>query len=314
MKVLGVIVNYRTADAALEAAQSLVRALSGLGRVILVDNDSGDGSLERLTAGVHALGLAGVVEVVSSSVNGGFGSGNNIAFRLAEASSDPPEYLYLLNPDAVAEPETVSTLVRFMDGAPAVGIAGSRIHGLEGSQHVSAFRFPTAISELESGLRLGIATRTLRNWAVAAELPSRTARVDWVSGASMMLRRSMLHEVGLFDESYFLYFEETDLCFRANRQGFQTWYVHEASVRHEGSLSTGMGDRTRRFPPYWFLSRQRFFRKSYGEGTLFAANALFTFGYAVFRMRRRIQGKPDRDPPHFLSDFVRYNLVPRFPR
>jgi len=313
MRVLAIVVNYRTPDAALAAARSLVSAMNGLGRVIIVDNDSRDGSLETLQRAVAAESLRDRVDVVPSAVNGGFGFGNNIAFRRAAQSAEPPDYFYLLNPDALAEPETVSRLVEFMDAHPRVGIAGSRIHGMDGAQHVSAFRFPTAISELEAGLRLGIVTKRLRNWAVAAEMPSKTGPVDWVSGASLILRRTMLDEIGWFDERYFLYFEETDLCFRARGRGYETWYVHEATVRHEGCLSTGMNDRNRRFPPYWFSSRQRFFRKSYGKGTLITANALFAFGYALFRVRRRIQRKPDVDPPHFLSDFLRYNFVPTPP-
>ncbi len=310
MRVLTVVVNYRTPDAALAAARSLVPGMSGLGKIVVVDNDSQDGSFEALTAAIAADSMSDTVEVVSSAVNGGFGFGNNIAFRRAAQTAKPPDYFYLLNPDALSEPDTVPSLVKFMDAHPTVGIAGCRIHGMDGAQHVSAFRFPTAIGELEAGLRLGIVTRRLRNWAVAAEMPSRTGPVDWVSGASLILRRSMLDEVGWFDERYFLYFEETDLCFRARRAGHVTWYVHEATVRHEGSLSTGMGDRKRRFPPYWFSSRQRFFKKNYGPGTLLTANALFALSYALFRVRRRIQGKPDLDPPHFLTDFLRYNLIP----
>lgn len=314
MKVQAIVVNYRTADSTLAAVESLVPAMEGLGKIVVVDNHSADGSFERLSEVVRERGLADRVDVVGSQVNGGFGYGNNVAIHRAYDSNELPDYFYLLNPDALAEPNTVRTLVEFMDSTPHAGIAGTRIHNMDGTQHISAFRFPSPLGELESGLRLGMATRVLGKWVVARELPRKTGRVDWVSGASLMLRRSVLEKIGLFDERFFLYFEETDLCFRARRASFETWYVHEAIVRHEGSISTGMKERGNRIPRYWFSSRQRFFWKNYGSSSLLAANTLFTLGYALFRVRRRIQQKPDHDPPHLLFDFVRYNLVPETPR
>lgn len=314
MRVQAVVVNYRTADATLAAVESLVLAMEGLGEIVVVDNHSQDGSYEKLSEAVRKRGLVGRVEVVASPVNGGFGYGNNVAIHRAYDSGRLPDYFYLLNPDALAEKDTVRTLVDFMDATPSAGVAGTRIHNMDGTRHVSAFRFPSALGELEAGLRLGLATRILRKWVVASELPRETARVDWVSGASLMLRRTVLEKIGLFDEHFFLFFEETDLCFRAGRAGFETWYVHEAKVRHEGSISTGMKERGNRVPRFWFSSRQRFFSKNYGRRTLVVANTLFTLGYALFRVRRRIQRKPDHDPPHLLFDFVRYNLVPVAPR
>lgn len=310
MRVLSIVVNYRTPESTLAAVRSLVPGMDGLGRIVVVDNHSEDGSFEELSKAVRQGGLSDRVDVVASRVNGGFGYGNNVAIHRAYDSDDPPDYFYLLNPDALAEADTVRALVAFMDANPAAGIAGTRIHDMDGDQHVSAFRFPTPLGELERGLKLGVATRVLKKWVVAPERPSRTMPVDWVSGASLVLRRSVVEKIGLFDEDFFLYFEETDLCLRARRAGFETWYVHEVKVRHEGSISTGMKEQGVRVPRYWFSSRRRFFEKNYGGATLAAANALFAVGYALFRIRRRIQRKPDRDPPHLLLDFIRYNLVP----
>jgi GT2 family glycosyltransferase len=126
-----------------------------------------------------------------------------------------------------------------------------------------------------------------------------------------MVRREVFERVGLFDEDFFLYFEEIDLCLRARQHGVATWYVHESRVRHEGGVATGVNDGTRRpVPRYWFASRRRFYAKHHGPVTLLAANLLFAIGYSSFRLRRRIQRKPDQDPPRLLGDFVRHNLVP----
>jgi GT2 family glycosyltransferase len=310
MRVLSIIVNYRTATHAVAATESLVRALADIdGHIVVVDNDSRDGSYELLTKEVADRGWQERVEVIRAPRNGGFGYGNNLAIRRAYDSGSPPDFFFLMNPDAIAEPGAVSALADFLDDHPDVGIAGSRIYGPNGEPHTSAFRFPSPLGELEAGLKLGLATRALSRWVVAPGGRTSSGPADWVSGASFMVRRWVFEAIGLFDEDYFLYFEEIDLCARARRHGFTTYYVHESAVCHEGAIATRMSDTTRRVPPYWFASRRRFFRKNHGTATLVTANALFAMGHALWRVRRRIQRKPDRDPPRFLLDFLRHNLA-----
>jgi len=312
MKLLVVIVNYKTALLALRAAEGAREDVEALGGAItIVDNDSGDGSVQTLREGVQSRGLAHLVTVIAAEKNGGFGYGNNVAIRRGLASADPPEHIYLLNPDAVPDPGAIHTLVRFMDEHPDVGIAGSHIHNPDGTTHVSAFRFPSPIGELEGTLRLGLATKLFQRWSVWSLPCDKTERVDWVSGASTMLRRELLESIGLFDENFFLYFEETDLCRRAAEAGWQTWFVHEASVEHEVGAATQIKDTKRRTPPYWFQSRRYYFLKQGGRPELWLANLAWVAGFSLWRLRRKIQGKPDRDPPQMLVDFVRHTLGPR---
>lgn len=312
MKLCSVTVNYKTPDLALRALEAVVPDLRPLGgHAIVVDNASGDGSVLRLREGVKALGLQDDVTVLASEQNGGFGAGNNIAFRHALQSSDPPEYFYLLNPDARPDPGAVRTLVDFMDAHPGAGLAGSKVRHEDGSLRISAFKFPGVLSELEAGLQLGVASRWLQRWRVWQPPPERTSRVDWVSGASVMIRSEVLQSVGMFDENFFLYFEETDLCLRALRAGWPTWYVVEAEAEHIGQVSTGFSDRRKRRPPYWFESRRYYLAKSHGSAKLWAANATFVTANALYQIRRRLQNKPDANPPGLLGDFVRHNLRPR---
>jgi GT2 family glycosyltransferase len=312
MKLLVVIVNYKTALLALRAAEAALADVRALGGAIaIVDNDSGDGSLATLRDGIASGRFGSTVEVIAAEKNGGFGYGNNVAIRRALASSDPPQYVYLLNPDAMPDPGAIRTLVEFLDAHPEVGIAGSHIHNPDGSTHVSAFRFPSPIGELEGTLRLGLATKLFDRWSVWNLPCDETARVDWVSGASTMIRRDVLDQVGLFDENFFLYFEETDLCRRAAEAGWQTWFVHEASVEHEVGVATGIKDTKRRTPPYWFASRRYYFLKQGGRGELWLANLLWMAGFSLWRLRRRLQAKPDPDPPQMLADFVRHTVLPR---
>jgi GT2 family glycosyltransferase len=309
VRLLVVVLNFRTPELTLEAVAAAHRALARIpdARIDVVDNDSGDDSLERLAAGVRAAGYPPArVQLLASPRNGGFGAGNNFAIRRALASDDPPDFVYILNSDAFPAPDAVEALLSFLERRPDVGIAGSYIHGTDGVPHETAFRFPSIWSELESGLALGIVSRLLAERKVPiVPRPGTTTQVDWLAGASVMIRRAVLEDVGLFDETFFLYFEETDLCRRALLAGWPTWYVIESRVAHVGSASTGM-KRWQRIPRYWLESRAHYFRKNHGEGYLRAADAAFALANATFRARRRLQNKPDPHPPRFYEDFVKF--------
>lgn len=310
MKLLAVLVNYRTSDMTIDAVASLLRDLADIddARVVVVDNDSRDGSFTAIGDAVTRNGWSDRVEVLASDKNGGFGYGNNLAIRRALASNDPPKYFYLLNSDAFPDKGAVAALLDCLERHSDVGVAGSYIHGLEGHSHGTVFRFPTVLGEFENGVRLGLLTRLLSRWVIAPPLPEQSTTVDWCAGASMMIRREVFESVGLFDEQFFLYYEETDLCLRAQKAGWATYFVRESSVGHIGSVSTGMKDLSRPVPAYWFESRRYYFRKHYGEAYAMTADVLWAIGYASWRLRRRLQGKPERDPPHLLRDFVRHNV------
>lgn len=313
MELVCVILNYRTPEMTLKAARAARVALAKLDyRIDIVDNDSGDGSEDHLRQAVESEGWANV-QVLQTGENGGFGFGNNFAIRRALASDDPPDFIYILNSDAFPEPDAVRTLLDFMNERPEVGIAGSSIHGPDGEPHLTAFRFPTLSSEVVGSFRLGALERVLRDVEVPIRPPPRcTQRVDWVAGASMMIRREVLEQVGLFDESFFLYFEETDLCRRAALAGWPTYYVSESEVVHIGSVSTGMKE-ARRMPRYWFDSRRHYFLKNHGRSYLWASNTAHAIGQLSYRVRARLQQKPPQDPPRYLRDFLRYNFVQRRP-
>ena len=309
MKAASVTVNYKTADLALRAIEAVLLDLEPLGgKAYVVDNASGDGSVERLQAGIEERGWGDRVELIASAKNVGFGAGNNLAFRAALGAADPPEYFYLLNPDAKPDPGAVRTLIEFMDAHPTIGLAGSKVRHPDGTLRNSAFRFPGVLSEVEAGLHVRLATRLLDKWRVPAEQPTSTSPVDWVSGASVIIRAETLQDVGMFDENFFLYFEETDLCLRAARAGWPTYYVVESEAEHIGQVSTGMKDTQKRRPRFWFESRAYYIRKNYGALKLLAANAAFAGAYSVYEFRKRFMGKPEVDPPQFYADFIDFNF------
>jgi hypothetical protein len=127
----------------------------------------------------------------------------------------------------------------------------------------------------------------------------------------MMIRRELLERVGLLDERYFMYYEETDFCLRAARAGFSTWYVPASRIIHlvgQSSGVTGAQRAAKRRPKYWFDSRHRYFRQNYGTLRTLAADFVWTGGFAVSSVLQKLRGRPRTDPPWLWWDFVRYNL------
>lgn len=310
MKLLAIIVNYRTADMTLEALDALMAELEHIpdARVEIVDNDSQDGSFEKLRDAVRDSPWADRVTVVESDYNGGFAYGNNFAIAPALYGEAPPDYFYLLNSDAFPDEGCVRELVDFLDAHPDVGIAGSYVHGPEPIPHKTAFRFPTVWSELESSLGVGVVSRVLRPWVVALPLPETSQRVGWLAGASMMIRRAVVEDIGLMDDEFFLYFEETDFCLRAHRAGWPTYYIPKSSVTHIGSVSTGFKDLTKPTPTFWYASRRHYFLKNHGRAYLWLANALYFLGGLACRLRFLAFGGETKDPERHLRDFARFNF------
>lgn len=304
-----VILNYRTPELTIACLHSLVKEVQVLPgtQVTVVDNDSADGSVEQIAAAIATENWDWVT-FLPQERNGGYAFGNNVAIRPALAEDAPPDYILLLNPDTVVRPGALQALVDFMDKTPEAGIAGSRLEEPDGTPQCSAFRFPNVWSELDSGLRLGLVTQLLSQRIVPI-LPVTEAiqQVDWVAGASMIVRRQVFETAGLMDEKYFLYFEEVDFCVAAKNAGWSCWYVPESRVVHYVGQSSGVTDTKRkpkRRPTYWFDSRRRFFVKNYGWGYAILTEIAWATGFMAWRMRQVIQRKPDDDPPNMLGDFI----------
>lgn len=313
MNVLACLLNWRTADMSIRALTALVRECRTVpgARICVVDNDSQDGSLDAIKAAVVEHGFGDITEVVDSGHNGGFGYGNNVALRRGLAAKQPVDLFYLLNSDAFPGEGSLKTLVDYMEANPKVGIAGSKICGLDGTVQQSAFRFPNIWNEIDRAARLGVISDALADKIVRFPMPSETTDVDWVAGASMIMRREVLEQAGLFDETFFLYYEETDLCLRAKRAGFAISYVPAACVAHIGGASTGVTSHMRvmkPMPKYMFESRRHYFLKNFGRPTLWAANVAYAFAGASFRVRRVLQGKEDPERPREWLDWVLFNL------
>jgi len=307
--ILTVILNWRTPDLTLQAAEATLPQMAELGgEIVIVDNDSGDGSFETMSAAVAERGwdAGGRVRVLQSGHNGGFGAGNNFGMRQGLSSGAAPDYYFILNSDAWPEPGAIAALLATLEARPDAGMAGSYIRGPDGEPHQTAFRFPSIASEFESAVQTGPVSRLLNRWIVALPLPETETEVDWCAGASVLMRRTMLDEIGSFDETFFLYFDETDLCLRAARAGWKVVYVPHSEVVHIGSVSTGM-KRWQRTPGYWFDSRRHYFVKNHGQLYWAAATLAHLAGGLLWRLRCALSNRPHGMPDRFLHDLYRHS-------
>jgi len=308
--VLIVIVNYRTSGLAIDCLRSIEKeAIDSPGlRVVVVDNHSGDGSVEKLQAAIAEHDWSRWASVLPSDRNGGFAAGNNLAIRaeLARPSQDRARYIYLLNPDTVLRSGALAEVVAFLEAHPKVGIAGSRIEGPDGRGSGSARHFPSPLGELESMARLGPVSRLLRRHAVPMVDKGEPLACDWVSGAALMVRTEAFTSVGLFDEGYFLYFEETDFCRRVRSAGWEVWLVPRSRVVHWEGASTRIRNGNARRAKYWYASRRRFFIRAHGVWGWILADCCWAAGRLIWTLQK-VSGFVacwDDDPRGFASDLL----------
>lgn len=310
-----VIVNYRTGPHVVECLRSLTAEVAALPdtRVTVVDNCSGDGSFELISRAIQSEGWSVWARAVEAPANGGFSYGNNYVLRPLLASGDGPGYYWLLNPDTTVRPGALSALKTFVQTHSRVGIAGSSMIGSDGHDWPYAFRFPSFWSEMASGLRLSLVGRLLARHIVLRRMEQdRPQQVDWLPGASMLVRREVFESVGLMDEGYFLYFEETDFCLAASRKGWQTWYVPESRVHHIAGQSTGVtGDQAlvKRRPQYWFDSRRRYWVKNHGRFYAALTDLAWALAYCTWRLRSLVMSTTSAYPPRYFSDLLRNSAL-----
>ena len=220
--VSAVVVSYNSATYLPDCIRSL--RSEGVADVVVVDNASSDGSVAAVLAADPA------VKVVETGANLGFGTGANRG--VAAASGD---YVLVLNPDTVVEPGTVKALADALDRDPGLAVVGPRMENVDGSLYPSVRRFPNltvAFGHAFLGL-VSPGNRYTRDYRMLDWDHDRPAAdVDWVGGACLLVRRSAFDAVGGFDEDYFMYVEDVDLCWRLGRAGWRIGYDPAGRVVH----------------------------------------------------------------------------------
>jgi hypothetical protein len=309
------IVNWRTADLAIDCLRSIEAQLADVPscRVFIVDNGSADGSAERIAEAIETHRWSSFATLLPLQHNGGFAVGNNAAIRAAFACTDArPAFVLLLNPDTVVRPHAFRILLDFMHAHSEVGIAGGRSEFPDATPQECCFRFPNALAEFAFFLRVHRIGRLVENRMPNIPIPEEPLEIDWVSGAFMMVRSAVFDEVGLLDESYFLYYEEADFILRANRAGWSCWHVPKSRVVHLVGQSSGVtkASRTReRRPAYWFQSRSRYYVANHGRLYAALTDLMVAVALVAWKVRRLVQGRPEIDPQHFLRDLLRHSPI-----
>ena len=251
MKLSIVIVSYNVRTYLEQCLQSVQKALEGIeGEVFVVDNHSDDDSVAVLRASYPW------VRLIENPENVGFARANNIAIRQSEA-----EYVLLLNPDTVVEEDTLRQSLAFMDGHPEAGGAGVMMHNADGTLAPESRRaIPTPwVSCLKM---LGFTKRYYMS-----HLPwDQPSQIEVISGAFCLLRKKALDEIGLLDETFFMYGEDIDLSYRVLKGGWQNWYLPYSIVHFKGK-STQKSDY--RYVHIFYQAMLIFFRKHYGHLSFF---------------------------------------------
>jgi N-acetylglucosaminyl-diphospho-decaprenol L-rhamnosyltransferase len=317
LRVVVVTVNHRSATLVTHSLEALAAERDGAVdlRVVVVDNDSGDGSVDVIRAFIEENEWDEWISIVASPTNRGFAAGNNTAIRPLLAGTTRPDYFFLLNPDAYVCAGATATMIDFMDSRPEVGIVGSQLKLPTGDEWPFSFRFPNVLGEFEQGARSATVSRLLQRKKMVVTAPRVATEVDWVAGAAMMIRANVFESAGLMDESYFLYFEETDLCLRARNAGWVVCYLPEAAVVHHFGGSTGLSVNnmsTQPLLPSWFDSRVHYYRKHHGLLYAGLADLARVTGLLLARVSARFRPATfELDPPSFVTDLVRHDPIVR---
>ncbi len=218
-RVVAVIVDYHAGDALTACVASLQR--TGLRDIVVVNNGTPGSSLVSSSE----------VTVVEPRVNLGYGRGVN----RGAAAAPRREFLLVSNPDVVVHDAAVETLVAYLDEHLDVGLVGPTILTTTGEVYPSVRVFPNPVL---AALHAVLSPWWPNNrWSLAYRSPARDGRVDWVSGAFFLVRRDVFEAVGGFDESYFMFAEDMDLCWRVGQQGARVALCPAATVTHAEGVS-----------------------------------------------------------------------------
>ena len=212
-----IVVNFNAAEDLRACLSSLLP--EPVARIIVVDNDSHDASASIVEMMARSDPR---IEWLPTGRNLGFGSGAN---RGIAATTAP--FVLLLNPDAELEAGAVGELRSALSVDGTLGVVGPAVTSFDGHRYPSARSFPNMVDAMAHGA-LGLIAPKNR-WSARYRTPD---RIDWVSGTAMLLRTAAVEEIGGFDESYFMYVEDVDLCWRLGKAGWRTGFVSGATVRH----------------------------------------------------------------------------------
>ncbi|MCX7797887.1 MAG: glycosyltransferase [Melioribacter sp.] len=254
-----IIVNYNVKEFLLNLLDSIRKALNNLSvEIIVVDNASEDGSVDVIKEKFPE------VKLIVNEKNIGFGAANNLALKIAKG-----KYFLLLNPDTILREDTLVKMIEFFDKHPECGIAGCKVLNPDGTLQLACRRgFPgpwTSFTKVMGLSKLFPKSRLFARYNLTYLDENQTYEVDAVSGAFMMLRREVYEKIGGFDSQFFMYGEDLDLCYRAQKANYKVFYVHSTEIIHYKGESTKRSkiDETKLFYDAMHLFVKKHFSSSF---------------------------------------------------
>ncbi|MCP4613412.1 MAG: glycosyltransferase family 2 protein [Planctomycetes bacterium] len=233
--------------------------------VIIVDNASTDGTIEMLKKDFPE------IKLIVNHDNRGFAVANNQAINKSQS-----KYILFLGPDTIIHPKSLDILVEFMDSNEDVGTCGSKLLNADGSIQDSVRRFPSFRGVLYRHTAfkfMGIFKGQYRKWLMYDFINDKQQDVEQVMGAAMLVRKSVIDQVGMMDERFFIYYEEVDLCYRIKQAGWRIVHIPEAVITHLGGSSSAQIPVSKRIIA--MTSMLKFFRKHRGIFVTFIFSCIF---------------------------------------
>ncbi len=274
MKLSIIIVSWNVKDDLLRCLASLKEnPPSEPFEQIVVDNMSTDGTVDTVRSRHPE------VTLIENRENAGFAMANNQGMELSTG-----QYVLLLNPDTVVHPGSLDLLIRFLDDNPDVGACGPKLLNDDGSAQASVRRFPTFRGVLYSHTvcrLLGLFRPQYREWMMKDFGYDKQTDVDQIMGAAMMVRNSVIEEVGRLDADFFMYFEEVDWCYRIKQTGRRIVFLPDAVITHLGGRSSSQAPLKRIM---MLTSLLAFFRKHRGA----FATCIFTIAFKFALILRNV--------------------------
>lgn len=266
-----VSVAYRSRDLVRRCLLSIrAHPPAGGATVWLVENGSRDGTAEMIRAEFPE------VELIESRANLGFAVANNMAIRRGHAP-----YVLALNPDTEISSGAIDHVLDIAESGARIGIVGCRLEREDGTfDHASRRSFPTPLGALGHFTRIGRSKRAPARLAQYRAPEVESGPVDAVNGAFMLIRRRALEDVGMFDEGYWMYMEDLDLCYRFRQAGWITWYDPDVTVLHVKGGTSGRY-RKPRLNYAFHYGMLRFYMKHYAAARSPVLNLAVYLGIGV---------------------------------
>lgn len=220
MDVSIIFVNYKTKDLTINAIKSVVEKTQGIDfEIFVVDNNSQDGSIEAIEKKFPQ------INIIKNTANTGFGAANNIAIKRAKG-----KYILCLNTDTLLINNAIKIMYDFMEKEDSKNIAvcGGTLYNENSNYIMSYANFPNLFNSLSFSWILKRLFPMIRN----KKEPTNIKEVDFITGADIFFRKSILDKVGLFDETFFMYAEEVDLCKRIKNEGYSIKIIPQAKIIH----------------------------------------------------------------------------------